>query len=87
MLAFFEDCSTTVNVTHQQKKRRNCLGIFDSISLTSGDGGDLGHYCTEIITLGLRASVDCEQRTPQLHPHDMRGEDPNQASRTMTPEA
>lgn len=46
---------TYTSVTHGGDNK-NPLGVLNSIPLASGDSssGNLGHYCAEIVTLGLR---------------------------------
>ena len=38
-----------------QKERTNSSSVFDSISLSSSDDGDLVHYRAEFVTFGLHA--------------------------------
>ena len=45
-------CNTTL-MLHMDRTHGGSSSILNSIPLASGDDGDLGHYCAEIITLGL----------------------------------
>ena len=38
---------------HTDRTNGNHSSVFNPIPLTSGDGGDLGYYRAEIVTLGL----------------------------------
>jgi len=44
----------TTRMLHTDRKYTNSSTVFNSISPTSGDGSDLGHYRAKIITLRLR---------------------------------
>jgi len=54
---------------HTDRTNRNPSSVFNPIPLTSGDGGDLGHYRAEIVTLGLRVvsvSGELPSRVPPI---------------------
>ena len=52
---------------------RNPSSVLNSIPLTSGDRSDLGHYCAEIITLGLRVVSVSGGREPKPNDSDCEG--------------
>ena len=61
------ECNDVTLMLQADRTSRNPSSILNSIPLTStsgdGIGSDLGHYCAEIVTLGLRA-VSVSGRLP-----------------------